>query len=1436
MDSYIPHAMTQGHLLRRLWFCIVLAASAPLLSAQWIDTNRSGGLAWFFFSSPARAEIYDLVAEEWLPPVSLPVKSEAMTAAYADADGIYLAYGKSLYRYDLSGEGEQFLFSATLPIGMVTTDGSLLFSYSKGTYSDGYTFTSLSKTNNNLIDTYSSSSYQTFGSAQILPEQNQFVGINSSSSRSLPYNASGMFGTTKPSSFPSPYPSKIWYFPGGDISITNNGGLHESFSNRRLRTLPVTPDEVVFRGADIPIVREGRKITAFSNTDRELGEKDIAHAVGKLYVEGDKVFAFGADIETPHGMAVSATPFSELGDPQPGEPKDPFGLSYNPESVFVGNDGVVHLFSRAYQCLFRWDPASQSYLPSINLDGVPWHVSYATSQNRVYLSYRNGRIEKGTLQDGAFNQALFAYAPSQYTYVTIPARSYLIMLQEGSSNILYAYNWKGTQTDQGPWTDSDSIFWDASRQLLFSVSWGYLASVPFRASSRYHPSIGLGEFGVAKSNNSAKPGRILGLTDSNNALISSSGKMFDPVSLDAKSAALGNEITDGLGFAGAVKTIRTISGVAQLQSWDGSTYAPGTVKQLPGEALRLIKAGTNMVAVVRSEQGIPQFYLLNAEFGVVPPAALEQPGGVFAGVVDPATVKVSWIDVSGESEYRIERRETGDSAWAVVGTAGTSITEFEDATVVSGNSYEYRVTAVNGALESPPSEVVLVELRAPGAMADLALTEIGETRVTLGWTPVALATGYQFEYQKATGTTWTSVTDTTNGQSASFSINNLNTSTDYRFRARAGNGIGSGPWTVVEGTTLHTLPATPGNFNVWPSTLSYRVSLTWYSQTGCEFVLERRHPDEAWAVIYTGSKNNFKDTDVQAETRYDYRIKAQNSRGESDYTSVLEVTTPQLEVPGAPRYLWLRPLAGAKIKVSWLLNDPVAETLVLERRTDQGQEWAVIASMDSETVKEYIDADVTPGFQYYYQIKAVNVSGESGYKGGSILAIDGVCLLQDDFEDENLSPWAELEGGERIVDGGQGFPAGGVFWFGGPWERSLTTVPLDVRRGGSITLTLRMGNGEKDGYEFWDDAEQYEGIQVQYAVDGGSWQKISDVNPDDVMDWQTRTFGVPTKARTRSTRFRVIQNQFSGPGFDTWAIDEYCVLVNRPENLPPVFADDVPEFLTANATADPITVNMAEYVSDGNMIDTTYFSIVGVSNPAIFSHFSIDMLTGRLRLEFAPCQVGTSTLTIEVTDESGASARTTMTVALPGLPLPVVVREGAVTFNPRTGLFEHAVTIANNGVRPIAGFQLEVTGLDEGYSLWGFEDGKVSYDTPLAPAEEVTLHLEYHSSTSGSGPRPDFVIHLLYPEGNPNNPSADPGGPALRSTQRDKAKIFEFGAQIGKRYRVQYSKNLSEWIDAGDIVVAGANRVQWLDQGPPKTDCHPAKCPIRYYRAIELDE
>jgi hypothetical protein len=36
------------------------------------------------------------------------------------------------------------------------------------------------------------------------------------------------------------------------------------------------------------------------------------------------------------------------------------------------------------------------------------------------------------------------------------------------------------------------------------------------------------------------------------------------------------------------------------------------------------------------------------------------------------------------------------------------------------------------------------------------------------------------------------------------------------------------------------------------------------------------------------------------------------------------------------------------------------------------------------------------------------------------------------------------------------------------------------------------------------------------------------------------------------------------------------------------------------------------------------------------------------------------------------------------------------------------------------------------------------------------------------------------------------------------------------------------------VITAPANRVQWIDAGPPKTDSNPAQQTARYYRVILL--
>jgi hypothetical protein len=52
---------------------------------------------------------------------------------------------------------------------------------------------------------------------------------------------------------------------------------------------------------------------------------------------------------------------------------------------------------------------------------------------------------------------------------------------------------------------------------------------------------------------------------------------------------------------------------------------------------------------------------------------------------------------------------------------------------------------------------------------------------------------------------------------------------------------------------------------------------------------------------------------------------------------------------------------------------------------------------------------------------------------------------------------------------------------------------------------------------------------------------------------------------------------------------------------------------------------------------------------------------------------------------------------------------------------------------------------------------------------------------------------------------------------------------------VEYSGDLAHWDQAGEPVTAAANRVQWIDNGPPKTATPPGDSEVRYYRVVIVE-
>lgn len=181
---------------------------------------------------------------------------------------------------------------------------------------------------------------------------------------------------------------------------------------------------------------------------------------------------------------------------------------------------------------------------------------------------------------------------------------------------------------------------------------------------------------------------------------------------------------------------------------------------------------------------------------------------------------------------------------------------------------------------------------------------------------------------------------------------------------------------------------------------------------------------------------------------------------------------------------------------------------------------------------------------------------------------------------------------------------------------------------------------------------------------------------------------------------------------------------------------------------------------------------------------------------------------------------------------------GAIALDLQTALFKQVITVTNNNPGALPAFRILVSGLPEGVIVRNAQgailgDSYLLYNQTLGSGESIDLVVEYFQLDASGGIEPTFEIELLDSVENQNTGegvSADrcellPNGDVL----------IEFAAQIGGIYTVQYSGDGESWSNVVPEVVSGGTRMQWIDNGPPKTSSHPAGEKLRLYRVIQKD-
>jgi hypothetical protein len=186
----------------------------------------------------------------------------------------------------------------------------------------------------------------------------------------------------------------------------------------------------------------------------------------------------------------------------------------------------------------------------------------------------------------------------------------------------------------------------------------------------------------------------------------------------------------------------------------------------------------------------------------------------------------------------------------------------------------------------------------------------------------------------------------------------------------------------------------------------------------------------------------------------------------------------------------------------------------------------------------------------------------------------------------------------------------------------------------------------------------------------------------------------------------------------------------------------------------------------------------------------------------------------------------------------VVTNFSDMVYNPQTGLMQQTVRLSNVGSNMVAGARVMVTGLTNRlYNAVGTNSGNpyVVYGATLDAGASADLLMEYFNP-----------LRVPFDVANSNYIAAETSAVDLSATGINATNLtiradlgtggylIEFPAIINRTYTIYYSSNMNflNAYMAQPSIVAPANRVQWIDDGPPKTIRHPKADPQRYYRVL----
>ncbi len=345
--------------------------------------------------------------------------------------------------------------------------------------------------------------------------------------------------------------------------------------------------------------------------------------------------------------------------------------------------------------------------------------------------------------------------------------------------------------------------------------------------------------------------------------------------------------------------------------------------------------------------------------------------------LSPSSARVQWIAQANTAQYRIERCDTpGCVSYTALDSVAHPTNAFTDNSVVTGETYGYRVRGLNAAGASAGGASVEVAMLTPSSVSSLAAVALSGTQVLLNWADNSSnELGFVLSRCSGGGCSDFVLVDSIAANDTSYVDATVAFNERYVYQLVAYNNVGSeAPPTIQMQTTA---PDAPSNL-VATTTAPGTVDLTWTLPVTNEISVAVERCAGAACINFSqiqllgAGTDAYQDTGLPTNVVWRYQVRTINNVGPSDYSNVDQANTI---VPTVVENLATTQVNGQRIDLSW--TDGALEQGYVVERCDglSCTSFTEIATLPANTTSYVNNTGVVLNAAYTYRVTGRNVAG-----------------------------------------------------------------------------------------------------------------------------------------------------------------------------------------------------------------------------------------------------------------------------------------------------------------------------------------------------------------------------------------------------------------------------------------------------------------------------